>query len=114
MIFDGTSHHWDASFIHLVYDWELEFVADFLDVIYSVKLCQGEVGTLCRKAVLNGIFSVNFFYKVLLSPNYTFFLWKCVWKPCVPSKINFFVWTASLGGVLTIDNLWKRHLMLLD
>ena len=31
-----------------------------------------------------------------------------------PSKINFFVWTAVLGKVLTIDNLRKRRLMLID
>ena len=33
LIFDGISHHWDVSFICLVHDWELESVADFLDVI---------------------------------------------------------------------------------
>jgi hypothetical protein len=41
MILDGTSHLWDVSFIRLVHDWELESVADFLDVIYSVVPHQG-------------------------------------------------------------------------
>ncbi|GMP59190.1 hypothetical protein CsSME_00022569 [Camellia sinensis var. sinensis] len=36
------------------------------------------------------------------------YLWKGVWVPSSPSKVAFFVWTASLGGILTIDNL-IRH-----
>ncbi len=51
---------------------------------------------------------------MLISPAYRYFPWKRVWKPLVPSKINFFVWTASLGKILMIDNLWKRRLVLLD
>lgn len=30
------------------------------------------------------------------------------------SRVVFFSWSASLGGILTIDNLQKRHILLLD
>ena len=30
------------------------------------------------------------------------------------SKINFFVWMAALGRVLTNDNLRKRRLIVID
>ena len=37
-----------------------------------------------------------------------------IWKPKVPSRVAFFVWTATLGKILTIDNLRKRKLWVLD
>ena len=40
-LFDGTKFSWNVSFTHLVRDWELASVADFLDVIYSVAPTQG-------------------------------------------------------------------------
>ena len=32
----------------------------------------------------------------------------------VPRNISFFLWAASLGKILTTDNLWKRHLLIVD
>jgi hypothetical protein len=107
MIFDGTNHHWDVNFIQLVHDWELESIADFLDVIYSVVPRQGEIDNICWNPSSNKVFSVNSYYKVLTSPTHRSFPWKRVWKSLVPLKVNFFVWTAALGKVLTIDNLQK-------
>jgi hypothetical protein len=59
MIFDGTSHHWDVSFIRLLHDWEMESVAEFLDVIYSAVPCEGEIDTICWNSSSNRVFSVN-------------------------------------------------------
>ena len=73
MILDGTIHLWDVSFIHLVRDWELESVADFLDVIYSVVPRQGETDTICWNSSSNQVFSVNYYYKMLISPAYRYF-----------------------------------------
>ena len=42
------------------------------------------------------------------------FLWKGIWKVKVPLKVSFFVWTASLGKILTLDNLRKRGLIVVD
>lgn len=36
------------------------------------------------------------------------FPWRGIWLPSSPSKVAIFVWIASLGGVLTIDNLIRR------
>uniref|UniRef100_A0A2N9HRV7 Kinesin motor domain-containing protein n=1 Tax=Fagus sylvatica TaxID=28930 RepID=A0A2N9HRV7_FAGSY len=47
--FDGTSFHWNVSFIRLVHDWELESVADFMDVLYSVIPTQEAIDTICWK-----------------------------------------------------------------
>jgi hypothetical protein len=29
-------------------------------------------------------------------------------------KVTFFVWTAALGKILTIDNLQRRHILIVD
>ena len=42
------------------------------------------------------------------------FPWKSVWKSKVPSRVSFFVWIAALGNILTIDNLRKRRILILD
>uniref|UniRef100_A0A2N9G025 RNA helicase n=1 Tax=Fagus sylvatica TaxID=28930 RepID=A0A2N9G025_FAGSY len=68
-----------------VLDWELVSVAEFLDIIYSVLPSQEGADSICWKLSSQKVFSVN-----------------------------FFMWTASLGKVLMIDNLRKRQLVLLD
>ena len=112
--FDGTSFHWNANFTRLVQDWELESVADFMDVIYSVIPTQEAIDIICWKLTSQKVFSVNSYYKHISSPTYRSYPWKNVWKTLAPSKVNFFIWTPSLGKVLTIDNLRKRQLVLLD
>ena len=42
------------------------------------------------------------------------FPWKSIWKQKIPSRVAFFVWTAALGKCLTIDNLRKRKVWILD
>ena len=29
-------------------------------------------------------------------------------------RVAFFVWSAVLGKILTIDNLWKRHVIVVE
>ena len=112
--FIGSSFHWDVSFTRSIQDWELESVAEFLDVIYTTVPTPGALDTIHWKYSSQKEFSVSSFYKCLLSPASRDFPWKSVWKPRVPSKVNFFIWTASLGKVLTIDNLRKRQLVIMD
>ena len=37
-----------------------------------------------------------------------------VWQSKVPPGVAFFSWTATLGQILTMDNLWKRHIAVLE
>ena len=37
-----------------------------------------------------------------------------VWWSKVPSRVAFFSWTVALGKILTISNLWKRCMLILD
>uniref|UniRef100_A0A2N9GY75 Reverse transcriptase zinc-binding domain-containing protein n=1 Tax=Fagus sylvatica TaxID=28930 RepID=A0A2N9GY75_FAGSY len=55
-------------------------------------------------------FSVKQYYRLLSSPSIRSFPWKSVWKSKVPPRVAFFSWTATLGKILTIDNLRKHGL----
>ena len=37
-----------------------------------------------------------------------------MWKAKVPSRVAFFLWTTTLGKILTIDNLRKRRVIITD
>ena len=39
---------------------------------------------------------------------------KGIWKVKVPLRVSFFMWTVSLGKILTLDNLRKRGLIVMD
>lgn len=38
--------------------------------------------------------------------------WKSIWTSKAPRKAAFFVWTASLGKILTMDNLSKCRIII--
>ena len=33
-----------------------------------------------------------------------------MWKSKVPPRVTFFTWTVASRKILTIDNLWNRHI----
>jgi hypothetical protein len=37
-----------------------------------------------------------------------------VWRTQAPSRATFFAWSAALGKILTVDNLRKRHIIIVD
>ena len=59
-------------------------------------------------------FTVKNFYSCLCPSHSASFPWKFIWKAKVPPWIVFFSWTAALGKLLTIDNLWKHNLIIVD
>jgi hypothetical protein len=52
-------------------------------------------------------------YQVLCTPVQSTFSWKSFWKVKVPLRVAF-VWTATLGKILTLDNLRKRYLIVIE
>ena len=57
---------------------------------------------------------VKNYYSILMGSNDYCFPWKSIWKQKIPSWVAFFVWIAALGKCLTIDNLWKMKVCILD
>jgi hypothetical protein len=67
--------------------------------------------TICWKPSPQKGFKVSSYYKVLSSRGDYSFPWKSIWKLKVPSRVSFFVWVASLGRILTADNLWNQNII---
>jgi len=40
--------------------------------------------------------------------------WKSIWKVKVPLRVAFFVWTATIGKILTLDNLRKMNIIMME
>ena len=57
---------------------------------------------------------VKDYYSLLVGSNDYCFPWRSIWKQKIPSRVAFFVWTAVLGKCLTIDNLRKMKVWILD
>jgi hypothetical protein len=57
---------------------------------------------------------VKSFYQVLSTPVQSTFPWNSIWKVKVPLRVAFFVWTATLGKILTLDNLRKRNIIVME
>ena len=51
------------------------------------------------------IFYVWSYYRVLHSNTQLSFPCNTIWKPKVPIKVSFFLWSAALERILTVDNL---------
>jgi hypothetical protein len=40
--------------------------------------------------------------------------WKSICKSKAPSRVVFFVWTVAMGKILTIDNLRKKNIIVME
>ena len=90
-------------------------VDSFMTILYSHSIRPGVVDSLWWIPSHKGNFEVHSFYYTLVHPHpQGNFPWKRVWKAKAPSRVAFFVWTAALGKILTIDNLRKRQLIIMD
>jgi hypothetical protein len=58
-----------------------------------------------------GLFIVSSFYIVFACNNGTHFPWKSIWRTKVPLRATFFAWSVAIGNIPTMDNLRKRHVI---
>jgi hypothetical protein len=55
----------------------------------------------------NGVFDIRSFYTALRGTLPVLFPWKAIWGVHTPRRVSFFVWSATWGRILTIDNLMR-------
>ena len=110
----GPSHHWDVTFSRQVQDWELEMVSAFRELLYSYPIRRGSLDEMCWRPSSRKIFTVRSYHLLLSQPSQSSFPWKSVWKAKVPTRVAFFTWTAALERILTVDNLRKRRVIIVD
>ena len=54
------------------------------------------------------------FYNSLLKSPFVSFPWLSIWCIKVPKRVSFFLWSAAGDEILTIDNLVKKNLPLVN
>jgi hypothetical protein len=84
--------------------------SSFFNLLYSSRVSWG-ANKLCRAPSNKGLFNVRLFYKVLVPHP---FPWKNIWWNKVPLIVAFFTWSVAQGKIITIDNLRKRHVIVVD
>ncbi|XP_028067083.1 uncharacterized protein LOC114269911 [Camellia sinensis] len=117
---EGQSTVWNVQLRRNVQDWEQDQLVELLGFLYGLKFVGNGQDSLvwdCPRS--KGIFTLSFFYRRLVQDGFAqdvarVYPWRGVWLSGLPSKVAFFVWTASLGGVLTIDNLICRGHILVN
>jgi hypothetical protein len=114
LILGSRSFRWDVRFIRAAHDWKVDVLTSFFTLLYSISLdCDGEDKLLWSPSRI-GKFDVRSFYKSLAFKETSHFPWKSIWRTKVPLKVAFFAWAAGLGKILTVDNLRKRHVIVID
>ena len=103
-----------VSFFRSVHDRELETLTSFMDLIYATPLSGMGEDRLCWECPSNHNFAVKRYYRSLSPHPSLIFPWKLIWKAKVPPRVAFLSWTATLGKVLTIDNLRKWGFIIQD
>jgi hypothetical protein len=61
---------------------------------------------------MNGLFDVRSFYNVLIPHDSNSFPWRCIWL--CEGPVVFFAWSAALSKILTMDNLRKCKIIIVD
>ena len=89
-------------------------MSGFLDTIYGSLIRGFGEDKMCWKPSRDKGFKVNDYNRILGGFIDFCFPWKSIWKQKILSRVVFFVWTAALGKYLTIDNLRKRKVWILD
>jgi hypothetical protein len=104
---------WDLSFTKSVQDWELESLSIFLDLLFLTSVRGDGVDKICWRLPEGAQFSFGSYFRSMSGSIAVSFSWKLIWKSCVPSRVAFFFFRA-LGKILTVDNLRRRHIVVLD
>ncbi|XP_062162103.1 uncharacterized protein LOC133869164 [Alnus glutinosa] len=84
------------------------------NVLHATRVNRDRADRLWWVASKKGLFKVKSFFRSLTCSGDSWFPWKCVWRTQAPPRAAFFTWSAALGKILTVDNLRKRHLIIVD
>jgi hypothetical protein len=107
------SRQWNVSFLRSLNDWEVDDLVSFHNLLYAHNLVGG-VDKIWWILDRKGKYAVKSFYNVLISRDCCSFPWKSIWRTKALPRVAFFVWSAALGKILTLDNLRKKIMVLVN
>ena len=112
--FSTVDGGWAPVFLRPFNDWELEEVERFLQFLHNKKIRPSQEDRLLLKESITDGFSVRLMYSKLVYSPPLDFPCRSIWNPIVPPKLGFFAWEASWGKVLTLDQLKRRGIPLVN
>jgi hypothetical protein len=92
----------------------VDVFASFFQVLHLVIVRRGSEDRLWWVSSKKGLFTIGSFFSFLDCSVGSLFPWKNVWWTQAPSQTAFFAWSAALDKILTMDNLRKNHVILVD
>jgi hypothetical protein len=98
----------------VAHDWEVDVLAFFFTLLYSIRVKSEGGDKLWWTPSYEWKFVGSSFYKVLTCKEEDPFSRRSIWRTKIPLKVAFFAWLAALGKILTLDNLRKRHVIVID
>ena len=105
---------WSPTFLRPLNDWEIEEATRFLHTLHEFNYYPSGEDKLLLKNDKEKGFSVKIMYKGF-DPSPAFdFPYRLVWNPVVPPKIGVFAWEATWGKVLTLNQLKRREMTLVN
>ena len=96
---------WNLRFYREFNDWELVASYSLLYFIQTQIPKGGVCDSPCWGLNGSGKFDIRSFYHKIQNVAPSTFPWKGIWKVKVPKRVAFFMWTATRGQILTLDNL---------
>ena len=104
----SASHQRNISFIRV------DVFASLFNLLYSLRVRQEGEDKICWVLSKRQLFDIRSFYNVLVCNGGIPFLWKSIWQIKVPLRAAFFAWLVALEKILTMDNLRKKHVVVVD
>jgi hypothetical protein len=92
----------------------VDVLTSFFTLLYSISLDRDGEDKLWWSLSRKRKFDVRSFYKTLAYNETIHFPWKSICRTKVPLKVAFFAWAAALGKILTLDNLRKMRVIVID
>ena len=86
----------------------------FFELLYSQRIRHGGEDKICWTPLKRKNFELTSYYKLRINLKPVDGPWKSIWKSKAPPRVVFFVWTAALGKILTMDNLCKKNIIVTE
>ena len=105
---------WSPVFLRPFNDWEMEEVERFFIFLHNKKIRPAKEDRLLLKDSSTDGFSVSHMYRKLMFAPPLDFPSRSILNPIVPPKLGFFAWEASWGKVLTLDQLKRMGIPIVN
>lgn len=103
---------WNPMLIRVAFDWEIPQICSVMEMVGKVLLNVNQADKRIWEGSAESCFFVKSCYILIDSSCDMDIPWKAIWNHMVPLKVQFFLWTTSLGKISTMDVLSYKGMYL--